>query len=76
MSSDNPDPDPRTSSGLNSGGGVPPGETPPGESGTTSATGPRDKPIRGWAKGPMLAIVLITAVFVVFFLAYAVFIAS
>lgn len=58
MSYVNPDPDPRLSTGLEPGGGVPPGETPPAESSMPEA-GPQDllsNPAKGWAKGPMALI--------------------
>ncbi|KAF4410788.1 MULTISPECIES: DUF6480 family protein [Streptomyces] len=68
-----PDPAPRRASGPGPGGGVPPGETPPGES-SMSEAGPREthNPTKGWAKGPLIAIWLVVALFAVFLLAMAV----
>ncbi|MFG2681901.1 DUF6480 family protein [Streptomyces sp. NPDC048392] len=65
MSFTNPDPDPRSTTGLEPGGGVPPGETPPAESSMPEA-GPQElhNPPKGWAKGPLtliLAVVLVVA---------------
>ncbi|MCC3650463.1 DUF6480 family protein [Streptomyces sp. WAC 00631] len=66
----NQDPDPRSTTGLEPGGGVPPGETPPVEGGL-SETGPADlphNPSKGWGKGPIIligAVVLLFAVFMV-----------
>ncbi|MCK1797451.1 DUF6480 family protein [Streptomyces sp. XM4193] len=71
----NPDPDPRRSTGLEPGGGVPPGETPPAEASTSSGAGPWERRRDGWAKGPLFAIVLITLMFAGFFLGYAFFLA-
>ncbi len=54
MSYVNPDPDPDRTTGLEAGGGVPPGETPPAESSMPEA-GPYElshNPAKGWAKGP------------------------
>ncbi|WP_175410066.1 DUF6480 family protein [Streptomyces sp. TRM64462] len=62
-----PDPDPANTPGLDAGGGVPPGETPPGESSMPEA-GPRDmayNPPTGWAKGPLVLIFLIVLLVVV-----------
>ncbi|MER5493115.1 DUF6480 family protein [Streptomyces sp. LE64] len=56
-------PDPR--------GGVPPGETPPAESGTGPATGPREDTERGWAALPLTLILIVALVFAAFFLVYA-----
>ncbi|MFE1749220.1 DUF6480 family protein [Streptomyces anandii] len=72
MSYVNPDPDPRSTPGLEPGGGVPPGETPPAESSMPEA-GPRqpDSTARGWAKAPLTIILLLVLVMAVGFLAYA-----
>lgn len=70
MSTGNPDPDPRDTPGLEPGGGVTPGDTPPGES-STSEAGPRHAPPRGWAKGPLIAIITVTLMVAAFFLVYA-----
>lgn len=67
-----PDPDPATTPGLEPGGGVRPGDTPPAE-GSTSGAGPREtyNPTRGWGKGPLIAILVVVAFFAAFFAAYA-----
>ncbi|MYY06889.1 MULTISPECIES: DUF6480 family protein [unclassified Streptomyces] len=69
-----PDPQPRRTPGLEPGRGVPPGETPPPESGM-SETGPQDtvyNPPKGWAKAPMALIIGLTLVIAAFFLVYAI----
>lgn len=66
-----PDPDPRTTTGLEPGGSVPPGETPPAE-GSTSEAGPQNDLSRGWGKGPLVVIIGLTVVVAAFFLAYAI----
>ncbi|MER7661522.1 MULTISPECIES: DUF6480 family protein [unclassified Streptomyces] len=71
MSAQTPDPDPRTTPGLDPGGSVPPGETPPAEASTASGAGPRQDPPRGWAKGPLIAILVVVGLIAAFFLAYA-----
>ncbi|CAM5587247.1 DUF6480 family protein [Kribbella sp. NPDC020789] len=74
MSYVNPDPDPDRTTGLEAGGGVPPGETPPAESSMPEA-GPYElshNPAKGWAKGPLTAILLLVAFIAAFFLVYAI----
>ncbi|MCM2394128.1 DUF6480 family protein [Streptomyces albipurpureus] len=58
--------------GLDQGVGVPPGETPAGESSTGSETGPRGDLSRGWGKGPLIVISVVVVLCAGFFLAYAV----
>ncbi|MEW1635425.1 DUF6480 family protein [Streptomyces sp. NPDC093801] len=65
-----PDPQPRKT--LRPHQGVPPGETPPGESSTGSGAGPYRPLTRGWAKGPLLLICLVALACALFFLAYAI----
>lgn len=67
-----PDPEPERSTGLEPGGGVPPGETPPAESSMPEA-GPLEthNPTTGWAKGPMTAILVVVLLVAAFFLVYA-----
>lgn len=69
MSAHIPDPEPRNTFGPSQ--GVPPGETPPGESSTGSGAGPY-RPLTGWAKGPLLVICLVAVACALFFLAYAI----
>lgn len=68
---DRPDLDPTGPRGLAQGLGVPPGETPAGESSTGSETGPRGDLSRGWGKGPLIAITVVVVLCAGFFLAYA-----
>ncbi|MGP3683226.1 DUF6480 family protein [Streptomyces sp. IBSNAI002] len=70
MSARIPDPEPRFTFRPNP--GVPPGETPPGESSTGSGAGPYRPLTRGWAKGPLVLICLVALACALFFLAYAV----
>ncbi|MFI8091142.1 DUF6480 family protein [Streptomyces sp. NPDC086080] len=72
MSYVNPDPEPERSTGLEPGGGVPPGETPPAESSMPEA-GPHqaENPGKGWARGPLTAILALAVVVAAFFLVYA-----
>jgi len=62
------DPDPSETPGLEPGGGVRPGDTPPAESSTAEA-GPQEtyNPAKGWAKGPLLIILLVTILVAGFF---------
>lgn len=74
MSDQDPDPDPRRTPGLEPGGQVPPGETPPAE-GSTPGAGPEEthNPVKGWSRAPMVLLGLVVAVFVAYFIAWAVF---
>ncbi|TNM29955.1 hypothetical protein FH715_14215 [Streptomyces sedi] len=78
MTPSNPDPDPYLTPGYRPGGATlpretPPGETPPAEGGT-SFTGPDDShnPTDGWAAAPLTAVLVVAALVVAFFVAYAV----
>lgn len=72
MSYVNPDPDPERTPGLLPGGGVPPGETPPAESSMPEAAPHApDYASRGWAKAPLILILLLVLLIAVGFLGYA-----
>ncbi|MEU1054540.1 DUF6480 family protein [Streptomyces sp. NPDC005876] len=73
MSYTNPDPEPERTTGLEPGGGVPPGETPPAESSLPEA-GPREthNPTKGWAKAPLAVILGLVVLIAAGFLAYAI----
>ncbi|MFE5735136.1 DUF6480 family protein [Streptomyces sp. NPDC056528] len=53
-----------------------PGETPPAESGTGTGTGPYRPLKRGWATGPLLALWIVVILCALFFLAYAIILAT
>ncbi|MBA0051913.1 hypothetical protein E0L36_13720 [Streptomyces sp. AJS327] len=67
-----PDPDPLETPGLQEGGQVPQGDTPPAE-GSTPDAGPPDPPIpnRGWEISSLVFLTILIASFAVFFLAWA-----
>jgi hypothetical protein len=73
MSHTNPDPEPERTTGLEPGGGVPPGETPPAESSMPEA-GPQEthNPTKGWAKAPLTLILGLAILIAAFFLVYAI----
>ncbi|MFF5104057.1 DUF6480 family protein [Streptomyces sp. NPDC000134] len=73
MSYTNPDPEPERTTGLEPGGGVPPGETPPAESSLPEA-GPQEthNPTKGWAKAPLAVILGLVVLIAAGFLAYAI----
>ncbi|MEV4995710.1 DUF6480 family protein [Streptomyces niveus] len=73
MTPSNPDPDfdSDRAPGPEHGGGVPPGEGPPAEGGMSEA-GPRNDPPKGWGKGPLIVIAVLTLLVVVGLVGYAV----
>ena len=73
MSHTNRDPEPERTTGLEPGGGVPPGETLHGES-SMPGDGPREthNPTKGWAKGPLALILILVVLVAAFFLVYAI----
>ncbi|MET7756128.1 DUF6480 family protein [Streptomyces sp. NPDC005389] len=71
-SNPDPGPDPRELSESE----TRPGTTPPAESGTSTGTGPYRPPRRGWATGPLVIIWAMVILFALFFLVYAIILAT
>ncbi|MCE7081601.1 DUF6480 family protein [Streptomyces sp. ST2-7A] len=68
-----PDPDPDRTPGMEPGGSVLPGDTPPAE-GSMSETGPQEthNPTKGWAVAPLALVIVVTVLIAAFFFAYAI----
>ena len=64
-----PDPDPSNTPGLEPGGGVPPGETPPAESAISGVSHREDPPGRSITPAALVAIVIIVLLVLGFLLA-------
>jgi hypothetical protein len=67
-----PDPQPRRTPGLKAGGGVPPGETPPAEGGTSGISYPQPELRKGWGPAPLVLIMLVVALVAIGLIAMAV----
>lgn len=70
--SETPGPDPENTPGLEGGGSVPPGETPPGEAGATRAVShPQHAPPRSLKWLWIAGIAVVVLLFALFFASYA-----
>ncbi|MDI3406916.1 DUF6480 family protein [Streptomyces cavernicola] len=68
-----PDSEPDRIQGRDAGGTVPPGETPPGEAGTSAGISyPQPELRRGWGPLPIVLIIVVTLLFAVGLIAMAV----
>ena len=73
MTSQTPDPADNNLTGLEPGGGVPPGETPPGEGTSVGPQGPRIPEDRGYAQYLWIIMIAVVVLFVLlFFVGYIV----
>jgi hypothetical protein len=71
MTAQPPDPDPSRTPGLEPGGGVAPGETPPDSAQTAGLSGPEPRPRRRFSPATVAGLVAVI-VFVLLFVAAAV----
>lgn len=71
-----PDPDPRRTPGLEPGGTVPSGETPPAEGGTSGISHPEPPELRkAWGAMPLVLIMVVVALVVIGLIGMAVAVA-
>lgn len=72
MSSQQADPEPTESTGLEPGGGVPPGETPPAESSTTIEAGRPDPQVSSgpWKVIGIVLVALFAIAMLIFWVGY------
>jgi hypothetical protein len=68
-----PDPEPERTPGLEPGGGVSPGETPPAEGSTSGIAHPEPPEMRkGWSTMPLVLIMVVVALIAIGLIAMAV----